>query len=424
MVVALLALALAVRLGVVFATPDFTPQSDPADYERHALAIESGHWPPPDRATEGATAYRPPLYPLFLGAVHRITPGGRDWPRAAQAVVGAITVALVGLVALQLFGARVATVALGIAAVHPSMWAIGATYMSEVLFVPLVLGSVAAALRYARDGRRLRWLVAAGVLAGLATLTRTNGALLLVPLLVAAWPPRGERRGPRALVPIAALLAATAVAIAPWAIRNAVEFDRFVPVSTQDGATLAGTYNDDTREGRRFPASRFPAAWVEWYAVPENVAALRDVPANEVDQGEALRERALDHAADHPGYVAEVAWWNLRRDLDAAGRDWVEFDLAVTALPTSLAVPELAGFWLVTLFALLGASTAAARAAPRWVWLVPAVMLATVLAVGYIRMRAPVDPFLAILAALGALALVDRVRAARAPAPGAEGSRG
>ena len=420
-VVALLALALAVRLGAVFATPDFAPHSDPADYERHALAIADGHWPGPDRATEGPTAYRPPLYPVFLGAAYKVTPGGRNWPRAAQAVVGTVTVALVGLLAFQLFGARVAYVALGMAALHPSMWMVGATYLSEVLFVPLVLGAVAAALRYRQGGRRLRWLALAGALAGLATLTRSNGALLLVPLVAAAWPARGERRAARAYAGIGVLLASAALAIAPWTIRNAVEFVRFVPVSTQDGYTLAGTYNDAARERERFPATESPAAWVEWYAVRENIDELRTVPGNEVDQSDALRRRSLDYAGDHPGYVAQVVWWNLRRMFDAAGLEWVRIELSLAALPRGLAWFELAGFWLVAALALAGALGAAARAAPRWVWGVPLVMVLTVPVVGYFRLRAPIDPFLAILAALGALALLDRVRA-RAPAPGGAGS--
>ncbi|MDQ3936192.1 MAG: glycosyltransferase family 39 protein, partial [Actinomycetota bacterium] len=197
-VVLLLALALVVRVVVVVATPDYELQADPQDYERHAISLaDDGRYPPPARDIDGASAYRPPAYPFFLAAVYKATPGNsRTVARLAQAVLGTLTVGLLGLVAWQLLGARVALVAMGIGAVYPSMWMLGSAFLSEVLLTPLVLGAVAAALHWRRDPR-LRWIVLAGVLAGLCTLTRQNAALMLVPLLLAALPARGARRSAR-----------------------------------------------------------------------------------------------------------------------------------------------------------------------------------------------------------------------------------
>jgi hypothetical protein len=56
-------------------------------------------------------------------------------------------------------------------------------------------------------------------------------------------------------------------------------------------------------------------------------------------------------------------------------------------------------FWLGALAALDG--LAGARGTPRWTWLVPLAMLVTVFAVTYLRFRAPADPFLVLLAAVG-----------------------
>jgi 4-amino-4-deoxy-L-arabinose transferase-like glycosyltransferase len=83
----------------------------------------------------------------------------------------------------------------------------------------------------------------AGVLAGLMILTRANAATLLAPLTVAVWDAR-PRWSWRALAPPAALVAVALLTMAPWTVRNAVEFGSFVPVSTQLGTVLAGTYND------------------------------------------------------------------------------------------------------------------------------------------------------------------------------------
>src|SRR5439155_12748910 len=108
---ALVLVALAVRLAAVAATPHYVPVSDPLDYERYALAIQHGHFPPRGGGDPGPTAYRPPLYPLFLGTVYRLSPGDpRVAARVVQAFVGALTVLLAGVVARQLFGRRIALV--------------------------------------------------------------------------------------------------------------------------------------------------------------------------------------------------------------------------------------------------------------------------------------------------------------------------
>jgi 4-amino-4-deoxy-L-arabinose transferase-like glycosyltransferase len=406
---ALLALALAIRVMVVVLTPDYVLRADPIDYERHAKAIaHDGRYPPPNPALDGASAYRPPAYPYFLAAIYKATPGdSRDWARIAQAILGTVTVGLIGLIAWQLLGGRAGLAATGLGAVYPALWMTGSALLSEVLLTPVALGAVAAALRYRAD-RRLRWMVLAGVLAGLAILTRQNAALILIPLAMAAVPPRGARGSPRAYGAVVAVLLTATLTVAPWTIRNAIVLDEFVPVSTQDGYTIAGTYNDVARE-----QERWPAAWVEWFNVPENRAAIREVPNTEVEWGNALRERAVEYARDHPGYVLEVAWWNLRRDFDAAGRDWVEFDIQITATQGLVDV-ELASFWALALLAAAGALAGALRRAPLWFWLVPLSLMTTVFVVGYLRFRAPVDPFIVILAAAGAVAIWGRIARRRA----------
>jgi 4-amino-4-deoxy-L-arabinose transferase-like glycosyltransferase len=407
---ALVLVALVVRLAAVAATPNYSPGSDPLDYERYALAIQNGHFPQRPAGDPGPTAYRPPLYPLFLGAMYRISPvDQRLWARVAQALVGALTVLLAGSVARGVFGRRVAMVTMAIAALWPPMWMFGAAFLSEVLIVPLSLGAIAAVLYSRRTGAgALRWALLAGVLAGLAALTRMNAALLLLPLTMAMWPRRGARRSLRGYAMPAALVAAALLTVAPWTIRNAVVLDHFVPVSTEDGFTLAGTYNDVARR-----QTRFPAAWVEWYKVPSNKAVLRVTPNTEAEWGDALRADALRYAREHPGYVVKVAWWNLRRVFDAGGIDRLRFEYGDDGLPTAFGVVEFASFWPIALLALVGVATPLRRRVPLWLWLVPLTMLAAVVVVGYMRFRAPIDPFIAMFAAVGATALWDRFRRRR-----------
>lgn len=57
-------------------------------------------------------------------------------------------------------------------------------------------------------------------------------------------------------------------------------------------------------------------------------------------------------------------------------------------------------FWLLAALALAGAWSAAARAAPRWLWLLPVLLwLSTVVTIGTVRYRTPIDPFVVLLAA-------------------------
>jgi 4-amino-4-deoxy-L-arabinose transferase-like glycosyltransferase len=392
---ALLALALAVRL-VVVAVTDLNLVADPSDYHRYGESLaNTGSFPVTQALVPGATAYRPPAYPLFLGALYEVFGVGTEQARLAQAFLGTVTVALLGLVAFQLFGRRVALVALAIGAVWLPWVVVGATLLSEVLVVPLILAAIACVLH----ARSTRWVVAAGMLAGLAVLTRPNAALLLIPLALAV-------RRPRAVV---ALVAAAALTLVPWTVRNAVELDAFVPVSTQDGPTLAGTYNDTARG---FPNE--PWNWVEWFDDPRYARyAQIDHALPEAELASTLRAEALDYVAEHPAAPVEVGWWNSGRLLHATGFDFVRLDVLGIGLPYWLGVAAVVVFWAGALAALAGLR--AARAAPRWLWLVPAMMLLTVFAVAYARFRAPADAFVILLAALGVSQVRDVVVAAKQP---------
>ena len=77
--------------------------------------------------------------------------------------------------------------ALALAAVHLPFAMVGASLVSETLFGAFEVGAIACALQAGRSARPWGWVVATGVLTGLAWLTRSNGVLLLLPLGIAAW---------------------------------------------------------------------------------------------------------------------------------------------------------------------------------------------------------------------------------------------
>jgi 4-amino-4-deoxy-L-arabinose transferase-like glycosyltransferase len=409
----LLVIALLIRIGYVEATPDYDLVHDAWGYDYHArsLAIGEGY----GLSHERPTAFRPPGYPFLLAGVYKVF-GVQDSPRAerlpvaryAQAVIGTIVVALIGLLARQIWDRRVALAALALAAVYLPLILVGGAVMSEPLFVALMLGALAAAVQLRRSPHRWRWVVLAGVLGGLASLTRANGLILLLPLAFAAWDAR-PRWSRRALGPPVVLVAIALITVSPWTVRNAVQLDAFVPVSTQLGSALAGTYNDQARND-----SDNPASWRSLKHIPEYRELYeRAASIPEVELERRIRESALRYIREHPLYVGEVAFWTTRRMLDLGGLDWARHTASTVSIERSWATAGVICFWLFAPLAIGGALTGRARRAPGYVWAVPALMYLSVvfLVVETPRYRSALDPFVVLLAALAVTRLAAGRRA-------------
>jgi 4-amino-4-deoxy-L-arabinose transferase-like glycosyltransferase len=294
-----------------------------------------------------------------------------------------------------------------IAAIAPPLVVLSTALVSEALFVPIVLAAVAAAIEARRAERPVRWIVATGILVGAAALTRTNGLILLLPFSLAVAPARSRWRL-RALPPQAAVIVIAAVVIAPWTIRNAVVFHRFIPLSTEIGYTLAGTYDQASRADHRWPA-----VWKE----SEHGASLEYGEIlfeaeihrwKEPTYGDHLLTAAIADIRRDPSYVLKVGLWNSLRMFHLAERDFAVGNLRDTDIPRVPALLEIYGFYPLAILALGGMLTRRARRAPRWLWLVPVCLATSVFVTGFIRFRAPIDPFLVILAALAVAGTLER----------------
>ncbi len=179
---------------------------------------------------------RAPGYPAFLA----LAGGGRaatdDVPssvKIAQSLVGACGVLIVGLLAGRWAGARGATIAATIAAIHPLLVATAARAFSEALFWPMGLGAAWLVTSASRaSGRRAAVLATlAGVLTGLATLVRPATIVFLA--VAALW-----WLWQRSLTRVVALALGAALVIAPWTLRASERAGRFVLVATEGGVTF------------------------------------------------------------------------------------------------------------------------------------------------------------------------------------------
>jgi 4-amino-4-deoxy-L-arabinose transferase-like glycosyltransferase len=398
----ILLLALLLRVGYVAATPDMALVNDATDYDKIAASIARGEGYPELRGRP--TAFRPPGYPLLLAGTYTLA-GARDEAREQRVPVaralgvglGTLVVALLGLVATQLWGRTVGLIAMGLGAIYVPLITVGGAVMSETLFAALLLGALAAALQRRRSVHTWRWVIAAGVLTGLAGLTRPNAMVLLLPLAVAVWTVR-PRLSPRALVAPAALVAVALLTVSPWTIRNAIVLDHFIPFSTQPGSALAGTYNDESRTDRENPASWRSIKHIDAYLhLWRNLHRLPE-PAVE----DELAASARRFIREHPGYVATVAWWNTRRMLDLAGVGWWRHTAATISIRRGWADAGVYCFWVFALLAVVGAATRRARRTPLLVWAIPVLLYLSVvfLVVETPRYRTGIDLFIVMLAAL------------------------
>ena len=411
---------------VVLADTDYFPAHDAWDYDRHARSIAAGDGYPqsgyvPDG---GPTALRAPSYPYLLGGVYALSGDSVTAGRLANAALGAIAVLLLYLIAERIWGRRVGLVASALAAVFPPLVLISTQLLTEALFIVLELGAVLCVLNFRRSGAALPWAAAAGVLCGLAALTRNPGPVLVIPVAVGVWTLRPRLR-PGALAAPALVLSCAALTIAPWAIRNFVEFGRFAPVTTSTGFALAGTYNETS-----FRDQAHPAAWRSPVLVPQYGALFQTPGIDEGTVDATLRREADSFAWNHPAYVVKAAGLNLLRQFEVTGGSVVGLgDQPVTQEGIGSADPasERVGLVIAVGLAVLGIfAIARSRSAedmergrrpplprgPLFLWLFPVVtVLAAAPVAGLPRYRVPADPFLLILAGIGLLWIWSRVTA-------------
>ena len=118
--------------------------------------------------------------------------------RTLGAVLGALGVALIGLLAMQLLGRTAGLVVMGLAAVYvPSILVERGDHVRAAVRRADARGARVGASISAARRIPTRSRVLAGLLAGLAVLTRANGLILLVPLVLAVCGPRRGGHGVR-----------------------------------------------------------------------------------------------------------------------------------------------------------------------------------------------------------------------------------
>jgi 4-amino-4-deoxy-L-arabinose transferase-like glycosyltransferase len=270
-------LALALRL-LLWSRPLHQLANDEVEYVTVARDLLAGRgW----QFYEHYHWLRAPLYPLFLAA--SLALAGGDLHRAAlpNIVLSVATVYLSYRLALLLVGRRAALLAALFTAILWTTATFASLYMSETLFTFLLTGGLLC-LVSATDGR-WTWGIAAGVLFGLATLTRSI-ALVFLPI-AALWlllrRPTGHTAPQRRALCSLLFVLCSVLVIAPWTIRNSLAYGR--PILVETGLSYNLWAFNEPREDQdtifrtleRIPNPAERSA----YATAKGLARLREDPA-------------------------------------------------------------------------------------------------------------------------------------------------
>jgi len=350
---------------------------------------------------------RAPLYPIFVGSIYWLFGHHEVLVQIAQCLGFAGTAWFAWDMARRVYTRRTAVFAGLLCALHPSLLRYVPDFHLESLFTLLLTFCVWASVKFYF---RPSWQRAAifGVAAGLASLTKAV-VLLYPPLFVALFwlkhwfATRKASSGVPAAAPklwvLALAVAAMALTISPWTIRNYHVSGKVVPVSTG--------LSDAFLRGFVFARPEFATLQKPPYTDAENEvnANFREICAKEGavwEQDPLETDRILAKAAkakllSDPGGAVVKA-------LTGIFTFWYE----MTSLKTSLVAGGLALIsWLLTF---VGVPRALREGREQWLLLTPVLylnaFLALLLALG--RYSVPVLPCLMVTAAFGLDTLATR----------------
>jgi hypothetical protein len=372
--------------------------------------LAHGFWTPFDGVP---SSFRPPLYPLLVAALEQCGGG----PRALallQLVLGTATVALTLRIGKKLNLGGLSLIAGTLVAFDPLLIQYTTFPMTETLFTFLLTLLVNAAVKPLDGGTDIRsWPLVrsaiGGILLGACALCRPT--IWAAAALFAAWQfwPWLRRKAPgkRRAIMASIVGVCAAIVILPWGIRNWRILNAPVLTTTHGGYTLLLGNNREffhqvaarpfLEEWKNSEPDRFQKNWFADLVVQMQ----RDLGphANEIDQDRWMYRRA------GASIVAEP-----RLFLRACALRFLEFWNIMPLSPTRSAMPSFVNGLITCWYAaegllfLVGITTLLRRGNERWSVTLILILSFTLVHLFYwsnMRMRAPLVPLIALLAAQG-----------------------
>ena len=271
------------------------------------------------------TASRPPGYPFLLAPFVALGVGTAPLRLVNFACLAGAAYAAFRLVRLVAPG-NYAYAAAGGVVVYPFSLYTAGTFYPQVPSALALIAGVFFLYRGVEQGRRgLLSVGAGGLLLGVSVLMVPNHAFIV--LIAAVWAAVVSDAG-RRLVVVAVLLLGAAVLPATWTVRNLVQFDEVVLISTNGGLNLLLGNSEDAgaNSGVNVDIERYEAEGRR---------------LDEFERDRYYRDAAIDWVQDNPGAAATlylrkvVNYFNFRNDLyvDEEASPLKDFVGAVSYLP-------------------------------------------------------------------------------------------
>ncbi|MBR9978027.1 MAG: glycosyltransferase family 39 protein [Bacteroidetes bacterium] len=348
-----------------------------------------------------------PLYPYLLAAIWTLTDNPELWVRLLQALFGGATTLLTYVLGRSLFGRVTGGLAALIVALYAPLIYYDALLLTESLLTLLLTGHMTI-LVTAWKSNNIRWWIAAGLMLGLAVITRAT--VLLFPLvLFLVWIFLDKKTRPKTSNLLAYVLAAMLLLL-PTTIRNAAVEGVFVPVTSSFGFNLyAGNNADATGQ----------------YSMPEKIDILRDPGGkfwverqtdegmNAVEVSAYWRSQALAWMSANPGEAAALFFRKVLlffhpAEIDQLGLSLRFFTREYGPVP---GIPA-AAYPILLVLSMIGVAVTERKRTVAWlpVLFILVYVMATAFFFVSARLRLPIMPLLILYASFAAVGIVQRLR--------------
>ena len=238
------------------------------------------------------TAGHPPLWviilalPVFIGLESILI------QQIFSALIGSIGVFAIGWAAREIIDEKSGLIAAGVASIYAFLWLNDGLLMSETLVIPIAAIAVGLSARL-YNKNSLCLLITFGAVGGLAVLTRAEFIIVIpflaLPILRNSHQTLKKRLSRYFLVGII-----VASVLAPWVVRNLIQFEEPVLLSNGSGILLAQTNCEATYFGDK------QGYWEYLCGLPQPVGK-DGKPSDESVRDKEYRSRGIEYAAELKG---------------------------------------------------------------------------------------------------------------------------
>lgn len=351
------------------------------------------------------TALFPPVLPTLFAAAAKVGLSSTLGRGLVLALIGSVTVYVIGQIGHRVGGREVAIAAALVAALNPMMIILDGALMSEGVATLLSALLMLVLIDQIRAVRTWRWIVI-GAVVGLAALTRGEGSLWLIIILGPSLfflTVVGLRSRVRGLLIAAATMV---VVVSPWMIRNQYQFGTAYLGQPNLYGTLAATNCDAGYHGVNI------GAWICRSSADAAFGDFGGKAATEQVQYDEARHRAVSYATKHISRWPVVVIAREARTWSVLGA--FHFQTGLPRIRFSVTLYD----WLLFAGTIVGIGLALKRRLTIWPLLLLLLSVTLTIAVTYGNPRylATAEPALAVFTGI-AIAPLFRPRAQPRPLP-------